>query len=146
MTPGQKRILVVDDTPLNTSVITGVLEDTCRTKVATRGAKALALAAADEKPDIILLDVTKPEMDGYEVCRRLKADPTTREIPVIFLTGPTWNPYVSSSASVCAVSGPVLLPHLIGEQLASSGGVGGQILQNEASRGPSRGHACVVAK
>ena len=89
MTPEQKVILVVDDTPLNISVITGALKDSYRTKIATSGAKALAVAAADEKPDLILLDVMMPEMDGYEVCRRLKADPTTREIPVIFLTAQT---------------------------------------------------------
>src|SRR5690349_12416135 len=89
MTPEQKLILVVDDTPLNISVITGALKDTYRTKVATSGAKALAIAVADEKPDLILLDVIMPEMDGYEVCRRLKADPATREIPVIFLTAQT---------------------------------------------------------
>jgi phosphoserine phosphatase RsbU/P len=89
MTPEQKLILVVDDTALNISVITGALKDTYRTKVATSGAKALAIAVADEKPDLILLDVMMPEMDGYEVCRRLKADPTTREIPVIFLTAQT---------------------------------------------------------
>jgi len=85
----QKTILVVDDTPLNISVITSALKDTYRTKVATNGPKALAIAAADEKPDLILLDVMMPEMDGYEVCIRLKADPTTREIPVIFLTAQT---------------------------------------------------------
>jgi len=89
MTPEQKLILVVDDTPLNISVITGALKDTYRTKVATSGAKALAIAVADEKPDLILLDVMMPEMDGYEVCRRLKANPTVREIPVIFLTAQT---------------------------------------------------------
>jgi len=89
MSPEQKLILVVDDTPLNISVITGALKDTYRTKVATSGAKALAIAMADEKPDLILLDVMMPEMDGYEVCRRLKADPMTREIPVIFLTAQT---------------------------------------------------------
>jgi len=85
----QKLILVVDDTPLNISVITGALKDNYRTKVATSGARALAIAAADEKPDLILLDVMMPEMDGYEVCSRLKADPMTREIPVIFLTAQT---------------------------------------------------------
>jgi sigma-B regulation protein RsbU (phosphoserine phosphatase) len=84
-----KTILVVDDTPLNISVITGALKDTYKTKVATNGPKALTIAAAEEKPDLILLDVMMPEMDGYEVCRRLKADPTTREIPVIFLTAQT---------------------------------------------------------
>jgi phosphoserine phosphatase RsbU/P len=85
----QKLILIVDDTPTNLGVISGALTDTYKTKVATNGQKALALASGDEKPDLILLDVVMPEMDGYEVCTRLKADPATREIPVIFLTGQT---------------------------------------------------------
>src|SRR5277367_2277334 len=83
----QKLILVVDDTPTNLGVITGALKDTYKTRVATNGEKALSIAGGEEKPDLILLDVMMPEMDGYEVCRRLKADPATREIPVIFLTG-----------------------------------------------------------
>jgi serine phosphatase RsbU (regulator of sigma subunit) len=85
----QKLILIVDDTPTNIGVISGALRDSYKTKVATNGAKALAIAAEEEKPDLILLDVMMPEMDGYEVCRRLKADPATSEIPVIFLTGQT---------------------------------------------------------
>jgi sigma-B regulation protein RsbU (phosphoserine phosphatase) len=85
----QKLILIVDDTPTNIGVISGALRDSYKTKVATNGAKALAIAAEEEKPDLILLDVMMPEMDGYEVCRRLKADPTTSEIPIIFLTGQT---------------------------------------------------------
>lgn len=85
----QKLILVVDDTPTNLGVISGALKDTYKTKVATNGEKALALASAEEKPDLILLDVMMPEMDGYEVCRRLKANPETADIPVIFLTGQT---------------------------------------------------------
>jgi len=84
-----KLILVVDDTPLNISVISGALKDTYKTKVATNGEKALVLASAEEKPDLILLDIMMPGMDGYEVCSRLKADPATNEIPVIFLTGQT---------------------------------------------------------
>jgi signal transduction histidine kinase len=86
---GEKLILIVDDTPLNIGVISGALKDCYKTKVATNGQKALALASAEEKPDLILLDVRMPEMDGYEVCSRLKTDPATREIPVIFLTGQT---------------------------------------------------------
>ncbi len=85
----QKLILIVDDTPLNIGVISGALKDSYKTKVATNGEKALALASSDEKPDLILLDIMMPGMDGYEVCSRLKADPATREIPVIFLTGQT---------------------------------------------------------
>jgi sigma-B regulation protein RsbU (phosphoserine phosphatase) len=85
----QKSILIVDDTPINIGVISGALKDTYKTKVATSGERALAIANGDDKPDLILLDVMMPEMDGYEVCRRLKANPDTREIPVIFLTGQT---------------------------------------------------------
>jgi phosphoserine phosphatase RsbU/P len=84
-----KSILIVDDTPINLGVISGALKDSYRTKVATNGEKALSIASGEEKPDLILLDVMMPEMDGYEVCRRLKANPDTRDIPVIFLTGQT---------------------------------------------------------
>ncbi|HWM30610.1 MAG TPA: adenylate/guanylate cyclase domain-containing protein [Methyloceanibacter sp.] len=86
---GRKLVLIVDDTPTNVSVVSGVLKDLFKTKVATNGEKALAIAFAAEKPDLILLDVMMPGMDGYEVCRRLKADPKTRDIPVIFLTAKT---------------------------------------------------------
>jgi adenylate cyclase len=85
----QKLVLVVDDTPTNIAVISGVLKESFRIKVATNGKKALAIARASDKPDLILLDVVMPGMDGYEVCRHLKATPATREIPVIFLTGVT---------------------------------------------------------
>src|ERR1700739_449737 len=85
----QKLILIVDDTPLNIGVISGALKDSYKTKVATNGEKALVLASAEEKPDLILLDVMMPGMDGYEVCSRLKADPATNELPVIFLSGQT---------------------------------------------------------
>lgn len=87
--PSQKTILIVDDTPINLGVISGALKETYKTKVATNGEKALAIANGEDKPDLILLDVMMPEMDGYEVCRRLKANPDTKEIPVIFLTGQT---------------------------------------------------------
>ena len=85
----KKLVLVVDDTPTDIAVISGVLKDSFRIKVATNGKKALAIARASDKPDLILLDVVMPGMDGYEVCRHLKATPATREIPVIFLTGVT---------------------------------------------------------
>lgn len=85
----QKLVLIVDDTPSNIGAISGALRDVYKTKVATNGYKALALASAEEKPDLILLDVMMPDMDGYEVCSRLKADPATRDIPVIFLTSQT---------------------------------------------------------
>ena len=85
----EELILIVDDTPINNAVISGVLKDSFRIKVATNGKKALAIARASDKPDLILLDVVMPGMDGYEVCRHLKAIPATREIPVIFLTAAT---------------------------------------------------------
>ena len=87
--PAQKLILIVDDTPTNIGVISGALKDFFRTKIATNGEKGLALANAEEKPDLILLDIMMPGIDGYEVCARLKASPATAEIPVIFLTGQT---------------------------------------------------------
>ena len=89
MSSSRKLILIVDDTPTNVSVISGLLKDTYRTKVATNGEKALAIANGAEKPDLILLDVMMPGMDGYEVCRRLKANPETADNPVIFLTAKT---------------------------------------------------------
>jgi adenylate cyclase len=87
--PDRKLVLIVDDTPTNVAVVSGVLKDLFKTKVATNGEKALAIATAAEKPDLILLDVMMPGMDGYEVCRRLKTNPYTAEIPVIFLTAKT---------------------------------------------------------
>src|SRR5580700_775781 len=89
VTSAQKSILIVDDTPINLGVISGALKDSFKTKVATNGEKALAIASGEDKPDLILLDVMMPGMDGYEVCRRLKANPATQNIPVIFLTGQT---------------------------------------------------------
>jgi len=85
----QKTILVVDDTPANVSVLTGLLKDQYKTKVATNGAKALRLAAAEPRPDLILLDIMMPQMDGYAVCEQLKQNAQTRAIPVIFLTAKT---------------------------------------------------------
>ncbi|MEZ5874773.1 MAG: adenylate/guanylate cyclase domain-containing protein [Hyphomicrobiales bacterium] len=85
----RKLVLIVDDTPTNVAVVSGVLKDSFRTKVATNGEKALAIATGPERPDLILLDVMMPGMDGYEVCRRLKDNPVTRDVPIIFLTAKT---------------------------------------------------------
>jgi putative two-component system response regulator len=79
-------ILVVDDTPANLSLMNDLLGTTYRIKAANSGARALKIATSDPRPDLILLDVMMPEMDGFEVCRQLKADAYTRDIPVIFLT------------------------------------------------------------
>ncbi|EKP0309334.1 two-component system response regulator [Aeromonas veronii] len=79
-------VLVVDDTPDNLSLMSDLLRGRYRVKLANGGAKALQIAQSDSPPDLILLDIMMPEMDGYEVCQRLKADARTRDIPVIFLT------------------------------------------------------------
>jgi putative two-component system response regulator len=81
-------VLVVDDTPANLSLLSNLLKDRYRIKVANNGIKALELAVA-VPPDLVLLDIMMPEMDGYEVCRRLKASDATRQVPVIFLTAKT---------------------------------------------------------
>jgi len=82
----KKIVLLVDDTPANIKVLMETLKDDYRIVAAVNGQRALQLAAADPNPDIILLDVMMPEMDGYEVCARLKANAKTRDIPVIFVT------------------------------------------------------------
>lgn len=84
--PSKPVLLVVDDTPFNIDVLRGVLASTYTIKVATHGEKALALAKSHPQPELVLLDVMMPGMDGYEVCRRLKADELTRDIPVVFVT------------------------------------------------------------
>ncbi len=82
----KKTILIVDDTPANISLLNNILKDSYKTKIATNGEKALKLAASEPAPDLVLLDVMMPEMDGYQVCERLKSDDVTRDIPVMFLT------------------------------------------------------------
>ncbi|MFZ5958900.1 response regulator [Pseudomonas knackmussii] len=85
--PEQEVILVVDDQPDNLMLMSELLMGHYQVRVAASGAKALRVAQSSPAPDLVLLDIMMPEMDGYEVCRRLKADPRTRDIPVIFLTG-----------------------------------------------------------
>jgi serine phosphatase RsbU (regulator of sigma subunit) len=87
--PEKKTLLLVDDTPANLQTANAILKDDYKVRIATSGAKALELTGAAPAPDLILLDVMMPEMDGYEVCARLKSNPETRNIPVIFLTGMT---------------------------------------------------------
>lgn len=87
MTDLRPSILVVDDVPDNIAIIANALKDLYRVRAATSGARALQICQGDEPPALILLDVVMPELDGFEVCRQLKADPATAEIPVIFVTG-----------------------------------------------------------
>ena len=85
----RQTVLIVDDVPDNIALLSALLKGRYRTRAATSGQRALDIAAADPLPDMILLDIMMPNMDGYEVCRRLKADPRTAGIPVIFLTART---------------------------------------------------------
>ncbi|MBP7460820.1 MAG: diguanylate cyclase [Candidatus Delongbacteria bacterium] len=80
------RILIVDDMPINITILGDSLKDEYDITVATGGRKALSLMEGPELPDLILLDIMMPEIDGYEVCRRLKADPRTQPIPIIFIS------------------------------------------------------------
>ncbi len=84
----RKKILIVDDTSENITVLTSVLNEAYSTYFAKNGRRALEIAR-NQKPDLILLDVVMPGMSGHEVCRQLKADETTRDIPVIFISAKT---------------------------------------------------------
>jgi putative two-component system response regulator len=88
MHPQQNKetILVVDDLPENIELLTEVLEPYYRTKIAINGEKALKIALSEDQPDLILLDIMMPGINGYEVCEKLKASPHARGIPVVFVT------------------------------------------------------------
>lgn len=82
-------VLVVDDSPDNLLLMSGLLKHQYLVKVANNGEKAIRVAQAADKPDLILLDIMMPGLSGYEVCTALKDDPATRDIPIIFLTAMT---------------------------------------------------------
>ncbi len=86
MTRSKPKILVVDDETLYIDILVDLLHDDYKTVVAKNGAQALKRAFDETPPDLVLLDILMPDMDGYEVCRLLKDNPRTRNIPVIFLT------------------------------------------------------------
>ena len=83
------KVLIVDDTPENIQVLMETLKDQYTIVAAINGEKALKMAVAEPRPDLILLDIMMPGMDGYEVCRRLKADEQALDIPIIFVTAKT---------------------------------------------------------
>ncbi len=82
----QRRVLVVDDERLNVEVLVSLLRDEYKMMVAKNGEQALRIVNGDVRPDLVLLDIMMPDMDGYEVCRRLKELPHAREIPVVFVS------------------------------------------------------------
>ena len=123
-------ILVIDDAPQNLSLMDELLSDQYVVKVAPGGQRGLKIARNTPAPDLILLDVMMPDMDGYAVCRELKADPSTCDIPVIFLTAKTQLADEQQGFSVGAVdyiakpiSPPILLArvrtHLMLRQAAN---------------------------
>ncbi len=82
----KERVLIVDDERFNINILLDLLSETYDTMVAKSGEQALKRVRSARPPDLILLDIMMPGMDGYEVCRQLKADEVTRHIPVIFVT------------------------------------------------------------
>lgn len=108
MRPTQRTILIVDDSPTNLLVLNQALRGHFRVKAARTGPAALRIAAA-EAPDLVLLDQSMPEMDGLEVCERLKADPSTAAVPVVFITADD-GPDTSAAVRVAGALDLVLKP------------------------------------
>jgi len=86
MKSSEQQILVVDDAPENIDILANILNEGYDVKAAVNGLEALQISHSQPKPDMVLLDVMMPDMDGYEVCKKLKNDPATSDIPVIFVT------------------------------------------------------------
>ncbi|NGZ06854.1 MAG: response regulator [Magnetococcales bacterium] len=87
MSEEQAKVLIVDDETTNIDVLVGLLANDCKTVVAKNGEQALKRAKVSPLPDLILLDIVMPDINGFEVCRLLKLDPATSAIPIIFITG-----------------------------------------------------------
>ncbi len=86
MNISKQTILVVDDIPENIDVLNSILSENFLVRVALNGEQAIKIASSDKPPDLILLDIMMPGIDGYEVCSRLKENISTRNIPIIFVT------------------------------------------------------------
>ncbi len=116
MTNEERRtILVVDDAPENLALLDAILRENYRVQAATNGEAALSIARGDPPPDLILLDVMMPGMDGFEVCRRLKQGSATAKLPVIFVTAKDEVTDESTGFAVGAVDYIVkpVNPHLV---------------------------------
>ena len=117
--PSKKKILIVDDARANIDMLKGILKPDYKLGIALDGEQALEAARSSSPPDLILLDIMMPGMDGYEVCRRLKTDEKTRHIPVIFVTGKGQAQDETQGLEVGAVdyitkpvSGPIVLARI----------------------------------
>ena len=93
----KQTILVVDDAPVNIELLSNILSPNYKVKGAINGEKALKIAHKESQPDLILLDIVMPGMNGYEVCEQLKQDPATASIPVIFITAKTTTEKIKST-------------------------------------------------
>jgi len=103
-------LLIVDDEPANLHVLVELLGNNYVIKAATNGDDAIGIAQDTDKPDLILLDVMMPEMNGYEVCKTLKENETTKDIPVIFVTAmelPEWEVRALELGAVDYISKPI---------------------------------------
>ncbi|PPD35774.1 MAG: diguanylate cyclase [Methylomonas sp.] len=85
-TEARFKILIIDDTPANIALLGLALQDEYEIQIATSGSKGLELATQDPPPDLILLDIMMPDMDGYQTCQRIKQTPELQNIPIIFVT------------------------------------------------------------
>ena len=86
---GKRTLLVIDDVPDNLIVMNEILHEQYKVRGANTGLKGIEIARKEPQPDLILLDIMMPELDGFEVCQRLKMDPLTADIPIIFVTAST---------------------------------------------------------
>lgn len=109
------RVLLVDDAPENLRILSESLRDDYTIMFAKNGPDALRLARR-QPPDLILLDVIMPGMDGYEVCRRLKGDAATRDIPIMFITAQNEETDEATGLSLGAGLRHQALPGLAGAQ------------------------------
>lgn len=96
-------ILVVDDAADNIQLLSGLLKNQYKVKASTSGEKAIAIANKSPQPNLILLDVIMPNMDGYQVCEALKKNDNTKQIPVVFVSGKTTQEDMNKGMALGAV-------------------------------------------
>lgn len=114
----QKTILIIDDTPENIDLLAGILKPIYTVKAARAGKIGLKIAASPKPPQLILLDIKMPEMDGFEVCEQLKANPDTASIPIILLSADIGNKEKERGAQF-GVNGYLVKPFNVDELLST---------------------------